>query len=47
VFGEPIGVARDADREVLEAKREELESALNHVSAEAARVAGGSHVPAL
>lgn len=47
VFGEPIVVARDAEREVLEAKRQELESALNHVSAEAARAAGGSHVPAL
>ena len=47
VFGEPICVARYAEREVLEAKRQELESALNHVSAEAARVAGGNHVPAL
>jgi lysophospholipid acyltransferase (LPLAT)-like uncharacterized protein len=47
VFGEPIRVARDAGREALEAKRQELESALNHVSREAARVVGGSDVLAL
>jgi lysophospholipid acyltransferase (LPLAT)-like uncharacterized protein len=47
VFGEPIAVAPEAEREALETKRQELESALNHLSAEAARVAGGRHVPAL
>ncbi len=47
VFGEPILVPRDADREGMETKRRELEAVLTHVSAEADRVAGGARVPRL
>jgi lysophospholipid acyltransferase (LPLAT)-like uncharacterized protein len=47
VFGEPILVPRDAGRDVIEAKRRELEAALNRASDEAARVTGKSHVPAV
>jgi lysophospholipid acyltransferase (LPLAT)-like uncharacterized protein len=47
VFGEPIVVPRDADRDVVEAKRRELETALQETSAVASRAAGGSDVPAL
>jgi lysophospholipid acyltransferase (LPLAT)-like uncharacterized protein len=47
VFGEPILVPRDAERDVIEAKRRELEAALNRVSGEATRVTGKSHVPAV
>src|SRR5262249_693261 len=47
VFGEPIAVARDADRDLMEAKRCELESILNHLTARADRVVRGAHVPAL
>ena len=47
VFGEPILVPRDAERDVIESKRRELEAALNRVSGEATRVTGKSHVPAV
>jgi lysophospholipid acyltransferase (LPLAT)-like uncharacterized protein len=47
LFGEPIAVPRDADRDVLEAKRHEIETALREITAAADRVAGGGDVPAL
>ena len=47
LFGEPIAVPRDADRDVLEAKRRELEAALRGITAAADRAAGGDDVPAL
>jgi lysophospholipid acyltransferase (LPLAT)-like uncharacterized protein len=47
VFGEPIAVPRDAERDLIEAKRRELERVLNHISGEADLAAGGGHVPAL
>jgi lysophospholipid acyltransferase (LPLAT)-like uncharacterized protein len=47
VFGEPIVVPRDADHDLMDAKRREMEGVLNHISAEADRVAGGARVPAL
>jgi lysophospholipid acyltransferase (LPLAT)-like uncharacterized protein len=45
VFGEPIMVRRDADRDVLETKRCELEAALDTVTAAADRVVGSRDVP--
>ena len=47
VFGDPIVVPRDADRDLIEAKRRELEVALQHLTAEAKRMVGGGRVPAL
>jgi hypothetical protein len=47
VFGNPITVPRDADRELLETKRRELEAALQEITAAADRAAGGDDVPAL
>ena len=47
LFGEPIGVPREADRDVLEAKRRELEGALQEITAAADRAAGRGDVPAL
>jgi len=47
LFGEPIAVPRDADRDGLEAKRRELEAALQEITAAADRAAGGGDVPAL
>jgi lysophospholipid acyltransferase (LPLAT)-like uncharacterized protein len=47
VFGDPIVVPRDADRDVIEAKRRELEAALQYVTAAAERAVGGGRVPAL
>ena len=47
LFGEPIAVPQDADRHVLEAKRRELEAALQGITAAADRAAGGGDVPAL
>jgi lysophospholipid acyltransferase (LPLAT)-like uncharacterized protein len=47
VFGEPIAVPRDADGDVIEAKRRELEAALQEVTAQADRAAGRGDVPAL
>jgi lysophospholipid acyltransferase (LPLAT)-like uncharacterized protein len=47
VFGDPIAVPRDADRGVIETKRRELEAALQAVTAEADRAAGGGDVPTL
>jgi lysophospholipid acyltransferase (LPLAT)-like uncharacterized protein len=47
LFGEPIAVPRDADRDVLEAKRRELETALQEITVAADRAAGGGDVPAL
>jgi lysophospholipid acyltransferase (LPLAT)-like uncharacterized protein len=40
VFGEPIGVAPDADREAIEATRQELETALIRLTVEADRAVG-------
>jgi lysophospholipid acyltransferase (LPLAT)-like uncharacterized protein len=47
VFGALITVPRDADRDVIEAKRRDLEAALQEVTALADRAAGGGDVPAL
>ncbi|HZS32136.1 MAG TPA: lysophospholipid acyltransferase family protein [Methylomirabilota bacterium] len=47
VFGEPICVPVDADRTGIEAKREELETALRRVTAAADRAAGVPDVPAV
>jgi lysophospholipid acyltransferase (LPLAT)-like uncharacterized protein len=47
MFGEPIPVPRHADRDLLEAKRRELETALLEISAAADRAAGGGDVPTL
>jgi lysophospholipid acyltransferase (LPLAT)-like uncharacterized protein len=47
LFGEPIAVPRDADRDGLEAKRRELEAALQEITAAADRAAGRGDVPAL
>jgi lysophospholipid acyltransferase (LPLAT)-like uncharacterized protein len=47
VFGRPIAVPRDADRDLLEQKRRELEAALLETTAQADRAAGGGDVPAL
>jgi lysophospholipid acyltransferase (LPLAT)-like uncharacterized protein len=46
LFGEPIIVARDATRPLLEEKRRELESALGAITIAADRAARGD-VPAL
>jgi lysophospholipid acyltransferase (LPLAT)-like uncharacterized protein len=47
VFGHPISVPEDADRDLLERKRGELEAALREITAAADRAAGGGDVPAL
>jgi lysophospholipid acyltransferase (LPLAT)-like uncharacterized protein len=47
VFGDPIVVPRGADRDVIEAKRRELEAALRYVTGAAERAVGGGRVPAL
>jgi lysophospholipid acyltransferase (LPLAT)-like uncharacterized protein len=47
VFGALITVPREADRDVIEAKRRDLEAALQEVTALADRAAGGGDVPAL
>ncbi len=47
VFGEPIVVPAAADRPAIEAKREELETALRRVTAAADRAAGVPDVPAV
>ena len=47
LFGEPITVPRDADRDVVEARRRELEAALGEITAAADRAARGGDVPAL
>jgi len=47
VFGPPLTVPRDADREVVEAKRRELEAVLLGITAAATRAAGGGDVPSL
>jgi lysophospholipid acyltransferase (LPLAT)-like uncharacterized protein len=47
LFGSPITVPRDADRELREAKRRELESALREITAAADRATGGRDVPTL
>jgi lysophospholipid acyltransferase (LPLAT)-like uncharacterized protein len=47
VFGNPIAVPRDADRDLIEAKRQELEVALREITAAADRAAGGGDVPTL
>jgi lysophospholipid acyltransferase (LPLAT)-like uncharacterized protein len=47
VFGHPIAVPPDADRDLLERKRGELEAALREITITADRAAGGGDVPAL
>jgi lysophospholipid acyltransferase (LPLAT)-like uncharacterized protein len=47
VFGHPIAVPEEADRDLLEDKRSELEAALRETTAAADRAAGGDDVPAL
>lgn len=47
VFGEPIRIRADADREGVEAARCELEAALARVTAEADRAAGVPDAPAV
>jgi hypothetical protein len=47
LFGHPLTVPRDADRELVEAKRRELEAALLQITAAADRAAGGGDVPTL
>jgi hypothetical protein len=47
VFGEPLVVPPDADREGLEAARVRLEAALRRVTGEADRLVGARRVPAL
>jgi lysophospholipid acyltransferase (LPLAT)-like uncharacterized protein len=47
VFGRPLRLARDADREQIEARRQELETALRDLTVAADRAARGDDVPAL
>ena len=47
IFGNPITVPADADRDLIETKRRELETALLQVTAAADRAAGGGDVPNL
>jgi hypothetical protein len=47
VFGEPLRVPADADRAVLEAARQRLETALRRVTLEADRLVGARRVPLL
>jgi lysophospholipid acyltransferase (LPLAT)-like uncharacterized protein len=47
VFGDPLVVPEDADRETLEACRLRLEEALRHLTAEADRLAGARRVRAV
>lgn len=44
VYGEPITVPPDADDDVIEAKRQEVEAAVNRVTARAYELAGGRDV---
>jgi hypothetical protein len=47
VFGDPLVVAADADRDGLEQARQRLETTLHRLTAEADRIAGGRGVPPL
>jgi lysophospholipid acyltransferase (LPLAT)-like uncharacterized protein len=47
VFGEPLRVPTDADRDAVERHRRALEEALTHVTREADRIAGAAGVPSL
>jgi lysophospholipid acyltransferase (LPLAT)-like uncharacterized protein len=47
VFGDPLVVAADADRDGLEQARQRLETTLRRLTAEADRIAGGRGVPPL
>ena len=47
VFGDPLVVAADADRDALEQARQRLEAALRRLTAEADRIAGARGVPPL
>lgn len=47
VFGQPLVVSPNADREALEAARQRLETALHQLTLEADRLVGASRVPAL
>jgi hypothetical protein len=47
IFGNPIAVPGDADRDLIETKRRELEAALLQITAAADRAAGGGDVPNL
>jgi len=47
LFGAPIAVPGDADEDLLEAKRRELQAALMDLTAAAGRAADTGHVPAL
>ena len=47
IFGNPIAVPADADRDLIETKRRELETALLQVTAAADLAAGGGDVPNL
>jgi lysophospholipid acyltransferase (LPLAT)-like uncharacterized protein len=47
LFGAPIAVPPDADRDLVERKRDELEAALRAITVLADRTAGGGDVPAL
>jgi lysophospholipid acyltransferase (LPLAT)-like uncharacterized protein len=47
VFGPPLTVPPAADREVVEAKRRELEAVLLGITGAATRAAGGGDVPSL
>ncbi len=47
VFGDPLVVAADADRDALEQARQRLEATLRRLTAEADRIAGARGVPPL
>jgi lysophospholipid acyltransferase (LPLAT)-like uncharacterized protein len=47
LFGRPMRLSRDADREQMEARRQELETALRELTVAADRAARGDDVPAL
>jgi lysophospholipid acyltransferase (LPLAT)-like uncharacterized protein len=47
LFGRPMRLPRDADREQIEARRQELEMALRELTVAADRAAQGDDVPAL
>ena len=47
VFGEPLTVPGDADRETMERSRQALETALRRVTLEADRAVGADRVPSL
>lgn len=46
LYGEPIGVPPDADREGMEARRRDLQSALDRLTAEAETLAQAGARPA-